>query len=185
MIKSNRLYLRALEQTDLPFLHRLHNDSSTMSYFFEEPFETLRELEDLFGKHIHNQSERRFVIQEIASGDAVGVLSILEVNEINRNGEIDIIVDEKHRGKGYGKEGFSLGVKYAFDVLNLFKVYLQVVPTNLPGRRIYEYMGFKREARLIKEYFVNGKYIDVMRMCIFDYQWKILRKRLGVEFGID
>lgn len=185
MIKSKNLQLRALEKHDLPFLHNLHNDSKTMGYFFEEPFETLRELEDLFEKYIHNQSERRFVLHDVKTSENVGVLSLIEINEINRNCEIDIIVDERFRGKGIGKEGFVLGTKYAFDILNLFKVYLQVLPTNLPGRKIYEYLGYKREATLRKEYFVNGKYVDVLRMCIFDYQWKTVSNKLKPEFELD
>jgi len=185
MIKSKNLNLRALEKHDLPFLHRLHNDSNTMSYFFEEPFETVRELEDLYEKHVHNQMERRFILQEISSGNSVGVLSILEINEINRNGEIDIIIDERFRGNGFGKEGFVLGTKYAFDILNLHKLYLQVLPTNIAGRKIYEYIGYKKEARLRQEYYVDGKYIDVLRMYIFDQSWRRIKKTLNARYEFD
>jgi len=146
MIKGKQLNLRALENTDLPFLHKLYNDSKTMSYFFEEPYDTLRELEDLFEKHIHNQSERRFLLEH--RNERVGILELMEINGINRNCEIDIIIEEKQQGKGFGKEGFILGIKYAFDILNLHKVYLLVDPNNIAGHKIYKYAGFKKEALL-------------------------------------
>lgn len=185
MIRGTDLQLRALEKHDLPFLHKLHNNSKTMSYFFEEPFETLRELEDLYEKHVHNQTERRFVLEETRAHVSVGVLSLIEIDEINRKCEIDIIVDDAFQGRGYGRAGFVLGIKYAFDILNLKKVYLQLLPNNDAGRRIYEYAGFQRECRLKREYFVNGQYVDVFRMCMFDSQWRRERDRLRADIGFD
>ena len=167
MIKGKSLQLRALEKSDLIFLHKLHNNYKTMNYFFEEPFETQRELEDLYEKHVHNTTERRFVIEEINNGASIGVLSLIEIDEINRRCEIDIIIDEKAQGRGLGKMGFVLGIKYAFDILNLYKVYLVLLPDNLPGLKIYQYVGFKKECRLKREYFMDGDYVDVHRMCMF------------------
>ena len=34
-----------------------------MRYWFQEPYEAFVELSDLYDKHIHDQSERRFVVE--------------------------------------------------------------------------------------------------------------------------
>jgi diamine N-acetyltransferase len=185
MIRGHRLKLRALERQDLAFLHRLHNSFQNMSYFFEEPFETLRELEDLYEKHVHNQTERRFVLEEVVEGQSVGVLSLIEIDDINRKCEIDIIIDERFQGRGYGKDGFTLGVKYAFDILNIYKVYLILLPGNFPGLKIYQYVGFKKEATLKREFYRNGEYVNVHRMCMFESQWRRQRSRLQADIGFD
>ena len=185
MIKGHTLQLRALEKADLIFLHRLHNSYKTMNYFFEEPFETLRELEDLYEKYVHNTTERRFIIEEIETGSSVGVLSLIEIDEINRKCEIDIIIDDKFQGRSFGKQGFVLGVKYAFDILNLYKVYLLLLPNNTPGLSIYQFAGFKKECRLRKEFFRNGEYVDVERMCIFENQWRRNKARLNEYVGFE
>lgn len=185
MIKGHSLQLRALEKADLIFLHCLHNNYKTMNYFFEEPFETLRELEDLYEKYVHNTTERRFVIEETATGASVGVLSLIEIDEINRRCEVDIIIDERHQAKGFGKQGFVLGIKYAFDILNLYKVYLVLLPDNTPGLNIYKFAGFKKECRLKREYFRNGEYVDVERMCLFETQWRRLKSRLNDAVGFE
>jgi hypothetical protein len=52
--------LRPLEREDLRFVHQLDNNASVMRYWFEEPYEAFVELSDLYDKHIHDQSERRF-----------------------------------------------------------------------------------------------------------------------------
>ena len=54
--------LRPLERSDLHFVHVLNNNRSVMGYWFEEPYESFVELEELYRKHIHDQSERRFIV---------------------------------------------------------------------------------------------------------------------------
>lgn len=52
-MKAN-IQLRALEREDLRYIHLLNNDNNIMSYWFEEPYESFAELQDLFEKPIHN-----------------------------------------------------------------------------------------------------------------------------------
>ena len=55
--------LRPLEREDLTFVHQLDNNANVMRYWFEEPYETFAELTHLYDEHIHDQRERRFVIE--------------------------------------------------------------------------------------------------------------------------
>ena len=62
---------------------------------------------------------------------------------------------------------------YAFDVLNLYKLYLVVDMENVHARHLYAKLGFTEEGVLRREFFVNGSYHDVTRMCIFqDEYWR-------------
>ncbi len=54
-----------------------------------------------------------------------------------------VIVDDKKRGKGYGKQMVRLAVQYAFDVLNVQKVSLGVFENNAPAIGCYEACGFR------------------------------------------
>ncbi len=63
MTDAYSIKLRPLEREDLRFVHQLDNNASVMRYWFEEPYEAFVELSDLYDKHIHDQSERRFVIE--------------------------------------------------------------------------------------------------------------------------
>lgn len=58
-----------------------------------------------------------------------------------------VIVDDKKRGRGYGKQMVCLAVQYAFDVLNVQKVSLGVFENNIPAIGCYRACGF-REVRL-------------------------------------
>ncbi|NAX39648.1 spermidine acetyltransferase, partial [Vibrio sp. V26_P1S5P106] len=44
---KHQLALRALERGDLRFIHNLNNNRNIMSYWFEEPYESFDELEEL------------------------------------------------------------------------------------------------------------------------------------------
>ena len=58
MLVDEKIRLCALEKEDLKFIHNLNNNFSIMAYWFEEPYESYMELEELYVKHIHDQYER-------------------------------------------------------------------------------------------------------------------------------
>ncbi|EMX4398933.1 spermidine N1-acetyltransferase [Listeria innocua] len=167
---SGDLKLRPLEREDLKFVHRLNNDAKIMSYWFEEPYEAFVELQELYDKHIHDQSERRFILE--LDGQWVGLVELMEIDYIHRRAEFQIIIDPKFQGHGYAVSATKLAMKYAFHVLNLHKLYLVVDKVNEKAIHVYEKVGFIREGELIDEFFVDGTYHDAIRMCIFQHQYQ-------------
>lgn len=149
-MKAN-IQLRALEREDLRYIHLLNNDNKIMSYWFEEPYESFAELQDLFEKHIHNQSERRFILMD--DKQTVGLVELVEIDLIHRNAEFQIIIDPQSQGKGYASIATKLAIEYAFTILNLHKIYQKTV--------------FQIEGELKEEFFINGSYHDAIRMCMF------------------
>ncbi|EJY6074118.1 spermidine N1-acetyltransferase [Listeria monocytogenes] len=167
---SGDLKLRPLEREDLKFVHRLNNDAKIMSYWFEEPYEAFVELQELYDKHIHDQSERRFILE--LDGQMVGLVELMEIDYIHRRAEFQIIIDPKFQGYGYAVSATKLAMKYAFHVLNMHKLYLVVDKVNEKAIHVYEKVGFIREGELIDEFFVDGTYHDAIRMCIFQHQYR-------------
>ena len=72
-----RMKIRALEETDLQFVHHLNNEYTIMSYWFEEPYESLSELKTLYQKHILDESERRFIIED--DHTSIGVVELVKL----------------------------------------------------------------------------------------------------------
>ena len=169
MFSNNSVRLRPLEKDDLSFVHRLDNNASIMRYWFEEPYEAFVELTDLYNKHIHDQSERRFIIE--FQGGPVGLVELVEINHIHRRAEFQIIIDPQHQGKGFAGDAVRLAMDYAFSVLNLYKLYLIVDKENKKAIHIYSKLGFELEGELKQEFFVNGEYRSAIRMCIFQPQF--------------
>ena len=100
MTDAYSIKLRPLEREDLRFVHQLDNNASVMRYWFEEPYEAFVELSDLYDKHIHDQSERRFVIE--CNGEKAGLVELVEINHVHRRAEFQIIISPDYSGKRSG-----------------------------------------------------------------------------------
>ena len=164
-----RVTLRPLERGDLHFVHVLNNNRSVMGYWFEEPYESFVELEELYRKHIHDQSERRFIVED-AAGERVGLVELVEIDHLHRRAEFLIMISPDHQGRGFATAATHRAINYAFRVLNLYKLYLLVDVDNARAIRIYERAGFQREGLLVDEYFSDGRYRSVIRMALFQHR---------------
>ena len=158
--------LRPLEREDLMFVHQLNNNDSIMRYWFEEAYESFAELAQLYERNIHNQTERRFIIAN-SDGNPAGLVELVEINHLHRRCEFQIAIHPTFQGQGYAPRATRIAMDYAFSVLNIHKLYLHVDKDNARAVRIYEHCGFKPEGILKDEFFVNGKYRDAVRMCLF------------------
>jgi diamine N-acetyltransferase len=160
-----KLNLRPLERKDLTFVHDLDNERHTMAFWFEEPYESLDELTNLYDKHIHDDNERRFVID--VDDRFAGIIELVNINFIHRNTEIQIIIKSEFQGLGLAKIAMSKGIDYAFNVLNMYKIYLYVDVENHKALHIYKDLGFIQEGILRRHFFVEGTYHDSLIMGIF------------------
>ena len=158
--------LRPLEREDLQFVHELNNNDSVMRYWFEEPYESFAELAQLYERNIHTYTERRFIVAT-AANERVGLVELVEINHLHRRCEFQIAIDPAHQGKGYARRATQIAIDYAFKVLNIHKLYLHVDTENEHAIGIYEDCGFGPEGVLREEFFVNGRYRDAIRMCLF------------------
>lgn len=163
--KKDPIKLRPLEREDLRFVHLLNNNASVMRYWFEEPYETYGELLALYEEHIHDQRERRFVVEW--GGTAAGVVELVEIDQVHRRAEFQIIIAPDHQGKGVASHATKLAIEYGFGVLNLYKIVLIVDKENQKAIHIYKKLGFEVEGEHKHEFFINGQYRDVIRMRLF------------------
>lgn len=151
---SAAIRIRPLEREDLKFVHGLDNNANVMRYWFEEPYEAFVELQDLYNKHIHDQSERRFIVDH--QGQNVGLVELVEIDYIHRRAEFQIIIDPAWQNHGFATAAAKLAMAYAFDALNLYKLYLVVDNENVRAIHVYSKLGFQAEGVLIHEFFANG-----------------------------
>jgi diamine N-acetyltransferase len=165
------LKMRALERSDLRFIHELNNNRNIMAYWFEEPYESYDELEELYRKHIHDDAERRFVVED-EDGIVIGLVELIEINYIHRSAEFQIIIAPEHQGLGYATDMIHRALDYSFSILNLRKIYLLVAVENQVAIHLYKKCGFIEEGHLVEEYFINGGYRDVKRMYILKHEYQ-------------
>lgn len=104
---------------------------------------------------------------ELKEGKPIGLLGFIDIDNRQYKAELrKVIGEEEHREKGYAKEATKLWLAYGINVLQLKKIYLNTLQTNMRNIRINQELGFNIEGIFRNECFIGGKYYDVLRMAL-------------------
>jgi RimJ/RimL family protein N-acetyltransferase len=125
-----------------------------------------------------------FTIYERATGRPIGNCGLHGVDWPNRTTVVGIMIGEvEARGRGYGTEAMRLLLDYAFTVLGLHSVMLNVFEYNLAGRRSYEKAGFREIGRRRESRWFNGRFWDEIHMDVLasEFESPVLRAMLEPE----
>lgn len=133
---------------------------------------TLGQQLEYFSRMIGSQSDQIFVI-ETKSGEFLGTCGLHDIDQVNNNLRIGIIIFNKdYWRQGYGRQVLNLLLQFAFENLEMNKVYLTARVDNQLAIHIYTRLGFKEEGILREEYWVKeDQYIDLLRMSILRDEW--------------
>jgi RimJ/RimL family protein N-acetyltransferase len=108
----------------------------------------------------------------------IGHGEIADIDWYGQIGWLGLIIGEpKYWGQKIGEEVTRLMVEYAFNELNLYKIYAGINSANIGSWRCAERNGLTREAILKKAQYVNGKYHDLLIYSLFKEDWLKLRKK--------
>ena len=92
------------------------------------------------------------------------MISIIDIDYRNHKCELGrvLIGDKKFRGQGIGSEMVNLLIDYAFNHLNMRKVYCEVFADNTNALHLYKKSGFLVEGTLKSHIYKNGQYKDIV-----------------------
>lgn len=168
-LEGKRIYLREVRKSDVnQNYYNWMNDPEIIQYlesrFFPNSLDSINEY--VAGK-AGDRGNVFFAIVLRGCNKHIGNIKLGSINWIHRYGEIGIIVGEKkYWGKGYGTEAISLMIKYAFNVLNLHKVFAGIYSPNKASIRAFENAGFVVEGVKKEQCFFNGVYVDLIFLAI-------------------
>lgn len=171
-IVGENIYLRAREMEDIDSFVSWLNDEDIRQYLLmTSPINRIRDRE--FVEQLYKDDRNMplgIVLKE--NDQLIGNIALIKISLPNRNASLGIFIGNKeYWSKGYGTEALNLMVGYAFDTLNLHRIYLTVFEYNKRAMRAYEKAGFKREGIFRDAVYKNGKYQDVYPMAILKSEW--------------
>lgn len=105
-----------------------------------------------------------FAIEEIASGDLCGHVTVYGAALPDACGTMGILVGPKFRGRGIGSDAVRAVLDFAFEEMNLNRVELQVWAYNVRAIKAYERAGFVKEGVRRQASWQGGRYRDVVIM---------------------
>lgn len=169
--------LRHLEEDDSGALYGFKNDPEVVKMLggFSVGCST-RDIKDWIEFHRKCSDEILWAIVDIESNCCIGYCGFYKIDFRVGSAEYAIVIGNKaFWGRGIGRQCTEFALNYAFESLNLNRIYLTALAINKRAIGLYSSIGFKEEGRLREAQYKNGQYIDIIAMSV------LKREYLGLE----
>lgn len=128
---------------------------------------TLEEHLGWYKGYLESGNRKEFCVCLNNNSEAIGTIGLSHIDYVNKDAEYGVMIGlMEHLGKGYAQEASYLIIQYGFEVLNLQRIWLEVLLDNRPAINLYQRLGFEREIVLENAVFKDGVYKDVLVMAI-------------------
>jgi RimJ/RimL family protein N-acetyltransferase len=174
MIEGKKIRIRAIEKTDIAEIMKWINDpevkSNLLMRYPVSQYQEERWIETALSTD--NQRNKTFAL-ETKEGVYLGGIGLNRIDWENGNAEVGIVIGKKeYWNKGYGTDAMMAMLDFAFNQMNLHRVYLRVFEFNQRGIRSYEKCGFKREGVLRQDRYRQGQYYNTIMMGILKEEFQ-------------
>jgi len=172
-IRGTRIYLDVLNEKELEIISKWKNDLDLLKSIKAHPLPTaMYEMEKWFKRNQSDKNQILWGIHEVRSGDLIGIVRLMFIDWISSSTEFGICIGEKnYRNKGLGEETVKLALNFAFNEINLHRVYLKVTESNKRAIKMYESCGFVKEGALREHLWSGGEYNNVLVMGILKNEY--------------
>jgi RimJ/RimL family protein N-acetyltransferase len=113
-----------------------------------------------------------FRLRTLDDDRLIGVGALGDVQWVHRTAMLGLAIgDPDYRGRGYGSDAVQLLLRYAFEELNLSKVWLSTIAFNVPAQRTFERAGFVREGVQRSMIERDGRRFDLLLYGLLRQEW--------------
>ena len=161
-ILGNIVTLRAIEEEDLPTLHKWANDPVLQNMLGDIHFPSSRMFhKEWFERMTKDLLNLRFAVEAPGVG-LIGISSIMDISWRNNHAYHGLLLGESGtRGKGYGTDAVMATMRYAFDEMHLERLNGSRIEYNLASRSLYiGKLGWTEEGSQKNYYYRAGRYWD-------------------------
>jgi RimJ/RimL family protein N-acetyltransferase len=162
MLSGKKISLRPFEEKDIEKTVKWLNDIDYAILIDRVLPATIPERKEWFYTISKDKSAVTFAVVLSENGTHIGNCGLINIDNRSRRGQLWIYLDEQFTGHGMGKAAIELILKYAFHYLNLHRVFLYVVSTNLRAKKFYEKCGFTSEGIFREHVFLKNRYEDAI-----------------------
>lgn len=176
MLLGKNIYLRLMEEKDIPYKVKWINDPEVRRTLnFDYPISEVS-TKHWLNKVASDKSRRDFIVCLIENDEPIGYGGLINIDIKNSKAESYMGIGNKNQwGKGLAKEIRKLILQYAFEELCLNRVYAYVWSKNEKMINLNKSVGFKIEGILEEDVFSHGEFRDRVVMSILkkNYELKI------------
>lgn len=164
MIQAERLFLRALEPTDIDILYQWENNTSLwkvsntlvpFSRFAIEQY-VLNSGTDIFAA----KQLRLMICLNDQSSAPIGAIDLFDFEPFHSRAGIGIVIAEEYRNQGYAGEALKVLVSYCFNTLCIYQLYCNISEDNSTSLKLFKEAGFENTGIKKQWIKVGSKWID-------------------------
>lgn len=166
-IMGENVSLRKMEISDTKNIIKWRNNLNVKKNFFIQEDLTEKTHYSWIKNNVNKCKVVQFIIVNNKLNKDIGTVFLKDIDKKNSKAEFGIFIGEdSERGKGLGAEATVLICNYAFQNLNLHRIYLRVFDHNDQAKKSYYKAGFRQEGILKDDVFIKGKFYNVVIMSI-------------------
>lgn len=173
MLVGAKLYLRPLESADVgdSYVAWL-NDREVTRYLETERATATREGIAEYLHRFEGGTDLIFAIVDKATGKHVGNVTLNRIDRVRGTADTGLMIGEKSFwGRGYAYEAWFLLIDYAFRELRLRKIIAGTFAPNEASLAVLRKLGFRVEGVLRGEARVDGEFVDVVKLGMFENEF--------------
>jgi RimJ/RimL family protein N-acetyltransferase len=166
MLRGKKVGLRKVQRGDLDSLMKWRNDDTYRQYFREYRELNLDDQVKWYEKLVlQDQGTLMFSIIDLTSQELVGACGLCYINWVQRNADLSLYIGKDGiyidtSVGGYAWDSMEVLFRYAFEELNLYKIWTEIYTIDEKKKELFETFGMNRDAILRDNYFYRGKYIN-------------------------
>jgi diamine N-acetyltransferase len=175
MLIGGKVTLRSFEENDIENTVKWLNDLEYGILIDRVLPTTIHERKEWFYAISKDKTAITFAVTLSENNTHIGNCGLINLDCRSRRGQIWIYLNDQHIGEGLGKEAIYLILEYAFHYLNLNRIYLYVVSTNVRAIKFYERCSFKNEGTFRQHIFLKNQYVDAIWFGILKEDFELLK----------
>ena len=155
-----------MEPEDLDWLYRIENDMEAWVHGVTNVPYSHYALRDFIAHStgdIYSDGQVRMIVETV-DGEPGGGADMMSFDAKNNRAEVGIIIERRHRGKGYGTQSLTLLADYALRILHLHQLHAIVAFDNEESLRVFEKAGFSKSAFLRDWLYDGERYYEAVLM---------------------
>jgi len=172
MLYGDRIYLRLMEEKDIPYKVRWVNDPDVRRTLnVDYPFSEVA-TRNWLQKVSADDSRRDFIVCLVEKDFPIGYGGLMNIDFKNSKAETYMAVGHKeYWGKGYAADIRKRLLEYAFKELGMNKVYSYVWSENEKMINLNKKFGFVTEGLLREDVFYQGEYRNIYIMSLLKREY--------------
>lgn len=166
--------LREVSLDDSALIFEWRNSDEIRKWMYADHLIQEEEHQDWINRVLEDQSCKYWIIE--FEGKSVGLANIAQIDHLHGRCTWAFYIGEPStKGSGIGAVTEYLILNFVFEVLELDKLWCEVISENSSVIHLHERFGFRREAYLRSHIKKEGTSRDVVSLGMLKSEWKAVK----------